>query len=133
VTLWDPATGAVRRGWTAHAGMVLSTSFSPDGRLLATSATDRTAALWDARSGKQIGGPFASALPVEQPNAWPVATLDPTARTLALTLDNTLLLWEIDPTSWFKRACAVANRDLTRQEWEAFLPDRPYQPPCGGS
>jgi WD40 repeat protein/energy-coupling factor transporter ATP-binding protein EcfA2 len=131
VTLWDPATGTARRGWTAHAGMVLSTIFSPDGSVLATSATDRTAALWDVGSGKQLGGPFASSLPVEQPNAWPVAALDPSGRTLALTLDNTLLLWDIDPAFWSRRACSVANRALTRQEWDNFLPDRPYRPSCG--
>lgn len=131
MTLWDPATGTARRGWTAHAGMVLSTIFSPDGSVLATSATDRTAALWDVGSGKQLGGPFASSLPVEQPNAWPVAALDPSGRTLALTLDNTLLLWDIDPAFWSRRACSVANRALTRQEWDNFLPDRPYRPSCG--
>jgi WD40 repeat protein len=104
VALWDPATGAARRAWTAHAGALLSATFSPDGRVLATSATDRAAVLWDARSGKQTGGPLSSALSVEQPYAWPIAALDPTWRTLALTLDNTLLLWDTDPASWRRRA-----------------------------
>jgi hypothetical protein len=45
--------------------------------------------------------------------------------------DGTVLLWDVDPAFLLKRACAAAGRDLIRQEWEDFLPDRPYQPPCG--
>src|SRR5262249_56438412 len=29
-----------------------------------------------------------------------------------------------------RRACTVANRVLTRQEWEEFLPGRAYEPAC---
>ena len=39
-------------------------------------------------------------------------------------------VWDIDPESWARRACAVANRTLTREEWEEFLPGRPYEPAC---
>jgi hypothetical protein len=39
-------------------------------------------------------------------------------------------LWDVDPASWLKRACAVAGRPLTQQEWREFLPGRPYQPSC---
>jgi hypothetical protein len=39
-------------------------------------------------------------------------------------------VWDIDPESWEHRACALANRTLTRKEWEEFLPGRPYKPAC---
>ena len=29
-----------------------------------------------------------------------------------------------------RRACELANRTLTREEWEEFLPGRPYEPAC---
>ena len=29
------------------------------------------------------------------------------------------------------RACALANRTLTQEEWKKFLPGRPYKPACG--
>ena len=45
--------------------------------------------------------------------------------------DGTVLLWDVDSASWLKRACAVAARRLTQQEWQEFLPGRPYQPSCG--
>jgi hypothetical protein len=44
--------------------------------------------------------------------------------------DGTALLWDVNPTSWLKRACAVAGRRLSQQEWRDFLPGRPYQPSC---
>jgi hypothetical protein len=39
-------------------------------------------------------------------------------------------VWDIDPESWKQRACDLANRALSRAEWEEFLPGRPYEPAC---
>jgi hypothetical protein len=39
-------------------------------------------------------------------------------------------LWDVDPASWLRRACALANRTLTREEWEKHVPGRPYEPAC---
>jgi hypothetical protein len=40
------------------------------------------------------------------------------------------MVWDVNPTSWRARACAVAGRALTRAEWDEFLPGRPYQDVC---
>jgi WD40 repeat protein len=105
--------------------MVLSVSFSPDGSVLATSGSDGTAALWDTASRKQIGAPLTG------PPGPTVAAFDLTGHTLATAFnDGTVLLWDVDPASWRARACAVAGRRLTPQEWREFLPDRRYQPSC---
>jgi hypothetical protein len=39
-------------------------------------------------------------------------------------------VWDVDPESWKRRACDVANRTLTREEWKEFLPGRSYDPAC---
>jgi hypothetical protein len=61
-----------------------------------------------------------------------MAVLDPTGHTLATAFDDgTVLLWDVDPAAWLKRACAVAGRPLTPPEWQDLLPGRPYRPSCG--
>jgi hypothetical protein len=39
-------------------------------------------------------------------------------------------VWDIDVKSWTRRACGLANRRLSREEWATFLPGRPYAPAC---
>ena len=29
--------------------------------------------------------------------------------------------------SWLKRACRIANRNLTREEWQRYMGDLPYR------
>jgi hypothetical protein len=42
-----------------------------------------------------------------------------------------VLLWDVDADSWVKRACRIANRDLTQQEWAKYVGARAeYEPTC---
>src|SRR4029453_12864286 len=127
VQLWEPHTGEVRSpAWVAQDEAVMSMSFSPDGSVLATAGSEGTATLWDVGSRKRIGPPLTG------PSSPGVAVFAPTGHTLAIAFDHgTVLLWDVDPASWLKRACAVAGRRLTEQEWQDLLPGRPYQPSCG--
>ncbi len=36
--------------------------------------------------------------------------------------------YSLDVERWLDYACVVAGRDLNRDEWSTYLPDRPYQP-----
>ena len=38
--------------------------------------------------------------------------------------------WDVRPSSWARRACAVAGRPLTREEWNDALPGHSYEPAC---
>jgi hypothetical protein len=44
--------------------------------------------------------------------------------------DKSIRLWDVDPHSWAKRACDIANRNLTREEWRKYLGDLPYRKTC---
>ena len=58
--------------------------------------------------------------------------LSPDGRRLLMTLGNGQgAVWDVDPESWAQRACKLAGRTLTREEWDEFLPGRPYEPACG--
>ena len=41
-----------------HEGLALSAAFSPDGQRIVTASSNKTARLWDAATGKPIGGPL---------------------------------------------------------------------------
>jgi WD40 repeat protein/tRNA A-37 threonylcarbamoyl transferase component Bud32 len=99
--------------------------FSPDGRILAVSGWENVASLWDVASGTQIGPRLTAG------SRRTSLDLSPDGRRLLTTYGNGQgAVWDVDPVSWALRACAVANRTLTRKEWEEFLPRRSYEPAC---
>jgi WD40 repeat protein len=56
----DGACRCAREGCTlrGHTDSVLSAAFSPDGKRIVTASGDKTARLWDAGTGRQIGQPL---------------------------------------------------------------------------
>ncbi|MDF2751910.1 MAG: hypothetical protein K0S82_292 [Gaiellaceae bacterium] len=99
--------------------------FSPDGRILAVAGWENVASLWDVASGAQIGPRLTAG------SRRTSLDVSPDGRRLLTTYGNGQgAVWDIDPESWARRACSLANRALTRKEWEEFLPGRPYDPAC---
>ena len=86
------------------------------------------ASLWDVASGTQIGTRLTAGQPQDAHRLFRPTVGDCWRRTATARQR----VWDIDPESWKQRACAIANRTLTREEWEEFLPGRPYEPACGG-
>jgi WD40 repeat protein len=41
--------------------------------------------------------------------------------------------WVTDPASAARRVCAIAGRDISRDEWARYLPGSPYRPVCAGA
>ena len=116
VSLWDMATGALRRTIDNGGAGALALDFSGDGRTLAMSGFEPVASLWDVETGTRIGPALDAGLRAA------MVDLSPDGRRLLMTLANGEgAVWDVDPDSWAVRACAVANRTLTREEWEAYL------------
>jgi hypothetical protein len=36
----------------------------------------------------------------------------------------------MEPSVWLAEACDIVGRDLTHDEWDRYLPDRPYRRTC---
>ena len=126
VHLWDVEKGRLLRELEQNVGGVHSLEFSPDGRTLAVGGYGEPyAALLDVATGAQLGPRLTSG----RDSA--MVDVSPDGRSLLQTHGNGEgAVWDIDPESWARRACALANRTLTQEEWKKFLPGRPYEPAC---
>jgi WD40 repeat protein len=125
VRVWDVRTQKLVHELDQGGNGAFTLEFSPDSRTLAVSGFEPAASLWDVATGTQIGPPL---------------TAGDRRTMIDFSADGHLLLevhangkgavWDVDPESWRRRACALTNRTLTREEWEEFLPGRPYDPAC---
>ena len=125
---FDLRTGKPLSGFLeGHGGPTSSAAFSPDGTMLATGGSDGSPILWDVRTRKQLGAP----LPGPSQGTRMHVVFRPDGRHLiAQYFDGQTFEWDVNPASWRDRACAVAGRNLTKDEWDKFLPDRAYRRTC---
>jgi WD40 repeat protein len=54
LAIWDAATGTRLARAPAHSDFIFEGDWSPDGRRVVTSSADRTARIWDARTGELL-------------------------------------------------------------------------------
>jgi WD40 repeat protein len=127
VHVWDVATGELIRDLDQGSAGAKTLDFGSDSRTLAVSGFAPVASLWDVPSGARIGPTLTAG------SRRADIDLSPDGHKLLMTAaDGRGVLWDVDPESWARRACALANRALTPEEWEEFLPGRSYEPACAG-
>jgi WD40 repeat protein len=103
-------------------------AFSPDGHTLATTSYDTTAPLWNI-SDPHHPTPLGT-LTGHTGSVHSVA-FSPDGHTLATTSnDDTARLWETNVESAAARICSITWPTITKNEWDQYLPDLPYRPPC---
>jgi WD40 repeat protein len=128
VQLWNPASGH-QLGHPLHvaAGPVESIAFDPTGeRFATTGGGDGSAKLWFTSTLQQEGATF----PGDQA-AHGTATFQPDGANLLIVDDQGHgFLWPTSPTAWERHACAVAGRNLTREEWARFVTGYRYRAVC---
>ena len=129
VQLWDPATGKERgHPVLAQPSPIASLDFDRSGSTFATTGgSDGTAKLWATATLRQLGSAFQS-----DPSQWGTARFTPDGtRLVVLYGDGTGYVWPTTASAWIAHACTVAGRNLTREEWQRYIPHRRYAPVCG--
>jgi WD40 repeat protein len=125
--LIDAATGRPRgEPLAGHSAIVDDVVFSDDGSTLATASLDGTVILYDVASRQAIGDPLDVGYGIVADVSF---TPDGTALASAHG-QGQIVLWGINPDSWQQRACNIAGRNLTRDEWRQYLGSRPYEKTC---
>jgi WD40 repeat protein/class 3 adenylate cyclase/tRNA A-37 threonylcarbamoyl transferase component Bud32 len=142
VRLWDVGTQiAAAPPLTGHLGPVVGVAYDPGGRFLATTSLFGDTRLWDPASGLAYGDdltpgevPASMASKPDLPSdILPLRTaFSRDGRFLAVAgIASRAMLWDLDLRIWRKRACDIAGRNLTRDEWNLYLPPRtPYRATC---
>jgi peroxiredoxin len=90
--VWDAQTGQELLTLKGHSAWVTGMAFSPDGKRLASAASDRTVKVWDAQTGQEL-------LSVEGHNEWENGVaFSPNGYWLASgAADGTVKIWDATP------------------------------------
>jgi len=134
VDFFDVATGH-RRARLALRLPPASVVYGRNGTRIATITTRRLPTLSDPGTSSLMLWDTASLQPVGDELFFPGAVgpriaPSPDGRRLVNSGDGSALMWDIDPSHWAAMACRIANRVLTRAEWERYVPHRAYHSGC---
>jgi WD40 repeat protein len=128
VRFFDLVAGKPLSGFLeGHGGPATSAAFSPDGTILATAGSDGSPILWDVGTHKQVGAPLPGP---SQGTRMHVGFMPDGRHLLGQYFDGQTWAWDVDPSSWRDRACSIAGRNLTKDEWDKLLLNRHYRRTC---
>jgi WD40 repeat protein len=94
IRLWDAATGEQAAALAGHEAFVAALAFSPDNKTLASASADSTIRTWDMTTGQmRTLAPLARK---NAPNLRVMIGISPDGRTLAATLDERVIFWDLE-------------------------------------
>jgi len=138
IRLWDVATyQQIGQSLSGYKKAVISITFSPDGKTLVSGDEDGAVILWDVDTRQPIGRL------ISEPNGRAQVlnlAFEPDGKTLVSVICQNLSgsicergeirLWDVNFESWVNRACNIANRNFTVEEWRRYIGEEPYRKTC---
>jgi len=114
---------------SAHSRSLDSMAVHPGGNILALGSSDFTISLWDI---SDKAAPERLAEPLSgHTNSVGRLIFPPMGDRLISSSTNEIIFWNLDLDGLDDRACQVAGRNMTEEEWKNFLPDDvSYQKTC---
>ena len=132
IELWDVSTHEQWRAPSAGHNTVVDMAFAPDGRTLVTADYEGRLILWDVASGELIIDPIRVSPATQETRV----AISPDGSAAAFGAEEgTVFLWKpffgSDDMHAIEAAfCRQAGRNLSRVEWEEFLPREDYRRTC---
>jgi WD40 repeat protein len=102
---------------------------SADGSLLAVTEESVAIRIWDL-AAKQLLGTIRLHTPNALSGAVSLTNQSVTVSVADISTSTSRSSFDLDPASWQRRACTIANRSLTHVEWAQYLPSIPYRKTC---
>lgn len=106
-------------------------TLSNDGRLLSASDISGRLRIHDVATRIQLGDDILLGPQDGDPTITGIGDMAADGTYAVIEGADGIEAWDLEPDLWREVACRVAGRNLTRQEWETYLPNAgDYRPTC---
>ena len=104
IIIWNPETGEILKRFEGHLKSISSIQFSPDGKHIVSSSADKTIRLWDLEDHAELRQYNKTDT---YSNLFEHIAVNPVENTLSYSLDNCLVLLNLETQSVFRAFCAT--------------------------